>query len=42
MEEGRKLRQVVVVVETVKNLLKAASEAASPDLAARRGQLTLL
>ncbi len=30
MEEGRKLRQVVVVVETVKNLHKAASTAASP------------
>lgn len=30
MEEGRKLRQVVVVVETVKNLHKAARTAASP------------
>ncbi len=30
MEEGRKLRQVVVVVETIKNLHKAASTAASP------------
>lgn len=38
MEEGRKLRQVMVVADTVKNP-KAASVAASPDLTARRGQL---